>query len=532
MRPSTSLFRSFSALDPKQAGFGLTETLLVLGAASVMSLAVYGVFFASDVTAEVKTEQQNLNQLSTAVERSFGLTGGFSGLSLSEVQAENLLPATYRRSGTVQTEWGSTVALRPNNVARANDSFVIDYGNVPAKACSKLAAAMAPNVYQILIGGTNVMTNTGLDAGGAAAACAAGARMEFVYYSGLSSGSAVATPGLTLPSAPPPVVPATPTTPVGPVGGAPSVDDATPGTPGVVAPGDPVTPPPVAPPIAPPAPVVTNPPSPIPGGVTPPPPLNRCSAGPGTTEARNQACPAGQYGAFQEQRSVSYSCPEAWAAPVATWTPWTGVGGCQNCPGDENRPLEEWRSGTRACPSGLQGTETFEYLARVDRTFRYNCPAGTTALPGAVEVWNSGWYSTGSERNVNRSGCSSPGMVVNSGFVNLSVANAYGTVGRLTLRETTSWTYLAGQSSEWSSNWGPVRGNGSIEITYNGATATVAGGGNSSNTAVPGSPANFTASNQTINFNGKLVEFEFRGASSASNGWTIQGSVAFYYRMK
>jgi hypothetical protein len=123
-------------------------------------------------------------------------------------------------------------------------------------------------------------------------------------------------------------------------------------------------------------------------------------------------------------------------------------------------------------------------------------------------------------------------MVVNSGFVNLSVANAYGTVGRLTLRETTSWTYLAGQSSEWSSNWGPVRGNGSIEITYNGATATVAGGGNSSNTAVPGSPANFTASNQTINFNGKLVEFEFRGASSASNGWTIQGSVAFYYRMK
>jgi len=85
-----------------QAGFGLLEVLLTLGAVSVMSLAIYGLFFTSDVSAEVRKEQDSLNTLSTNIDRSFGLTGGFSGLSLQAAKEGGLLPAAYLRTGTAQ----------------------------------------------------------------------------------------------------------------------------------------------------------------------------------------------------------------------------------------------------------------------------------------------------------------------------------------------------------------------------------------------------------------------------------------------
>lgn len=408
MRASFPRLRPLSAAIAKQAGFGLTETLLVIGAVSIMSLAVYGIFFASDVTAEVKTEQNNLNQLSTAVDRSFGLTGGFSGLSLDRAQQEGLLPSTYQRSGATRTEWGSTIDVRANTVARANDSFIIDYASVPANACSKLAAAMAPNVYGLRIGGANVMTPEGLNAAAAASACSAGARMEFIYYSGLTSGTAVATPGLTLPTAPPSVDPANPTTPTGPVAGAPSVDDATPGTPGVVAPGTPVAPPPVAPP-APAAPSVPSTPQPIPG-TTPggtPPPLSRCVPDPVRTNDRSVAgCPAGQWGLVQQQQATSSSCPEAWDAPVTTWGAWYNTGNtCQACPAARQERTTQWVTRSAACPSGTTGMASQQWEQQAFRNISYNCPAGTTSSPPATVGGWSAWSDTGVAQAINTSGC-------------------------------------------------------------------------------------------------------------------------------
>lgn len=388
----------------RSRGFGLMETLLVLGAISVMSLAVYGIFFSSDVAAEVKAEQNNLNSLSTAIDRSFGLTGGFGGLSMQELTAEKLLPAAYSQSGSPSTKWGGNVAVRPNAVGHANDSFVIEYSQVPSTACAKLASAMAPNVYDIRIGGTSVMPPTsGFSPAAAATACsrANAAQMEFVYYSGLTSGSAVATPSLTLPSAPPSVDPASPTTPTGPVAGAPSVDDATPGTPGVVPPGTPVTPPPVAPvvPAAPSAPV--SPPS-IPS-VTPttPPSVARCVAPGAIVGTQQVACLAGQYGLTQQQRTGTYTCPEAWDSPVLTWGSWVNASSsCTTCPPPGQEATAQWVGVSAACPAGQTGTHTWEKEQRATRNYSYNCPAGTTSLPAPSFGGWSAWQDTGAVRNV------------------------------------------------------------------------------------------------------------------------------------
>lgn len=526
-RPQPHLF----GRDPSR-GFTLLEVLLGLGVSSAIATAAWVVFGPTSVAADVKATQLDFGETATAIERSLGIVGGYSGLSTSLVETDGLAAKRLNQNGGLHNAWGGAVAFLPNTVKRGNDSFLIETREVPKDACAKLVAAMAGDsgVWDVRVSGESVYVNNKYDPATAAAACErdGGDRLGFVYFSGLASGSAVATLPPTLPTAPPSIDPASPSTPTGPVTGAPSVGDASPGTPVNVAPGAPAPVPPVVPGAPPAAPVVPGPGVGIPP-TTPsnPPALSRCT--PPDADHRDVAvCPAGMWGMVQQTRT--WTCPEAWAS--AEPGPWANSGSsCVACPGPETESSTQWVSASQACPTGQAGAHTWEAEQVATRQRSYGCPAGTTAAPGPTYGGWTAWSFTGNRRSETNT-CATQGLVVVSGFVNLAVANAYGTVGRLTLAESTNWTYLAGQSSDWSSTWGPVRGDGRVEISYNGATATVAGSGSSSSTARPGSPTSFTASNQTLNFNGKLVEFEFRGSASTDNGSVIRGNVAFYYRVR
>lgn len=518
--------------NKRAMGYTLIEVLLVLGVSSALAAAGWLLFGPTNVAADVKQTQLDFSETANAIDRSLGILGSYSGLSTSLVKDDGLAAQRLRRDGSLLNAWGGSVSFLPNTVTRGNDSFLVETRNVPKSACVRLIGAMAGDsaVWDAQVNGMSVYVGHKYDPATAAAACQrdGGDRVGFVYFSGLTSGSSVATLPPALPPAPSLVAPTNPVTPVGPVDGAPSVGDAIPGTPGVVAPGTPVGPPPIAP-IAPaPAPVTPGPGDSVPPSIPMnPPALSRCTT-PGPDHQNVSTCPVGTWGMVHQTRT--WACPEAWGS--AEPGPWADTGTtCTACPGPETESTTQWVGASQACPAGQTGAHTWEAEQAATRTRSYNCPAGTTAAPGPIYGGWTAWTFTGNRRNESNT-CATQGLVVTSGFVNLSVANAYGTVGTRTLTESTSWTYLAGQSSEWSSSWGPVRGNGQIEITFNGVTATVAGGGSSSNTARPGSPADFTASNQTVNFNGKMVEFEFRGRSSTDSGSVISGSVAFYYRVR
>lgn len=526
-------------------GFGLVEVLLVLSVASAMAAAGWLVFGPTSVAADVKQTQLDFSETATAIDRSLGIVGGFSGLSTSLVRTDGLAAQRLRHNDGLRNAWGGLVSFLPNTVKRGNDSFLVETRDVPKAACAKLVAAMAgdPAVWDAQVNGESVYVDSKYDPATAAAACQAngGDRMAFVYFSGLASGSSVAVSAIALPPDPVGATPASPVTLVAPVDGAPSVGDAAPGAPGMVSSGTPAVPPPAVP-VAPPAPVAPQTPQPTPTVLPPSTPtvLPVCTVPP--TQAQNVNCPAGQIGTVT-QRRVGYCGEvggpyEAWA--TGTYGPWTTVSStcAPACVAPSptsvaitrDAPTERQNVG---CPAGQVG-EHWQQRSRVEngtRTTSWACPGATgSPVSSASDSWSGTYMATGGWGTTSNT-CAAQGLMVTSGFVNLSVANAYGTVGSRTLTEATSWTYLAGQSSEWSSSWGPVRGNGSIEITYNGATATVAGGGNSSSTARPGSPTSFTASNQTLNFNGRRVEFEFRGNASTDNGSVIRGSVAFYYRV-
>ncbi|MEA0759653.1 type 4 pilus major pilin [Xanthomonas campestris] len=399
----------------KPGGYTLVEVLLVLAAMSAMAAAGWLLFGPTSVAADVKQTQMDFSETATAIDRSLGIVGGFSGLSTSLVQTDGLAAQRLRQSDGLRNAWGGSVSFLPNTVKRGNDSFLVETRDVPKAACAKLVAAMAadPAVSDARVNGESVYSNNKYDPATAAVACErdGGDRMGFVYFSGLASGSSVAALPPTLPPAPPSLTPTNPTTPVGAVDGAPDVDDATPGTPGVVPPGPPATQPPAVP-TTPPAPATPTNPPPTPGVLPPnnPPPLTRCTVPP--TQTQNVNCPAGQIGTVTQQR-VGYCGEvggpyEAWA--TASYGPWSTVNStcAPACVAPSptsvaiarDVPAESQNVG---CPAGQVG-EHWQQRTRVEngtRTTSWTCLAATgSPVSSTSESWSgtytatSGWVTT------------------------------------------------------------------------------------------------------------------------------------------
>ncbi|HHA2572000.1 TPA: type 4 pilus major pilin [Stenotrophomonas maltophilia] len=406
-----------SALRPNKIvmGYTLVEVLLVLGVSSAIAAAGWLLFGPTSVAADLKQTQLDISETATAIDRSLGIVGGFSGLSTSLVQSDGLAAQRLRQGNALRNAWGGSVSFWPNTVKRGNDSFLVETRDVPKAACTKLFAAMAgdPAVWDAQLNGESVYVSNKYDPATAAAACEAngGDRMGFVYFSGLASGSSVAVSSIGLPAAPPSVDPANPSTPVGPVDGAPEVDDAMPGTPGVVPPGPPAIQPPVVP-TAPPAPATPTTPQPSPV-VTPTPtptPLATCAvpspASRTETESQAVGCPAGQLGSLAQSRSRAgtYACPEAWAAPVLTWGGWSAWATTSSTcapacvlpnPSMQTNTETRTASQTLACPSGQVGSVTQQRQERRTQTRAASCPAPTGSYVwGGWSAWSAWTGST------------------------------------------------------------------------------------------------------------------------------------------
>lgn len=388
-----------------QRGWGLTETLLTLGAMSAMALAIYAVLGPASASAQVKREQDNLRSLSGAVDKSFGLLGNFSGVSTARVLEDGLAPTGMRSGGDLRTAWGTGVGVHPYAVGGVpGNAFLVSYPLAPAEVCARLASAMARDAFDIRVEGRSVYADGRLDPAIAAEQCGQGsvASMEFVFHSGLVSGqSAVAAPVVLPPSAPT-ITPPPSTPPVITIPDTPGVDPVQPGTPAVPPPAapPPVLPPPAASPGTP-APVGAPPPfsNPPPPPVTPPGTVCEVPA----TQTRRVRCPAGQAGQVDQQR-VGYCADEPGGAYEAWQTPrydaWTETGRtCAACPAPSTETATRWTGTTGSCPSGTLGTHTWERQQRRQRSVSYACESSPWTQPGPTFGTWSPWSNTGSIRN-------------------------------------------------------------------------------------------------------------------------------------
>ncbi|MBN8946742.1 MAG: prepilin-type N-terminal cleavage/methylation domain-containing protein [Rhodanobacter sp.] len=362
-------------------GFTLVEVLLTLSAMTVLSAAIYMALKPTSATAQVKIEQDNLNRLSTSIDRSFGLLGtyagdpvtGAGGVTTAQIIADGLAPKSMVSGTSLLTAWGTSAAIVSAAVVRPGDAFTITYPATPAEVCAKLAAAVSGSVYDLKIGGSSVMAAGNFDPVKAAQQCsqAGGATMVFVYHSGLVSGTVVAASPLELPSAPagpgapgaaPIATPAGPALPVAPVPPAGPIAPGA-GSPGLPAPATSIAPSPAPAPVDPPVPAPAPALAPAPSGS--PPPCQETS----TTVTQNPACPAGQIGTWTRQQTVSTLCRDkennyqAWNTAITTPGPWVDV--VNTCapacvaPAPTVTPQTQTVPGSASCPVGQIGSDTW-----------------------------------------------------------------------------------------------------------------------------------------------------------------------------
>jgi len=396
-------------------GFGLVELLLALGVATAMGAAAFWVYPRVTTRVNVASDVENVRDLASRIDRSHGVIGSFRGVSTLNVLEDGLAPTDFRQdsAATMSNAWGGAVTVAPATVRLAGDAFTVGLSGLPARACVPFVSAVAGdvNVRDVIVGNTSVLlSNRGsLDVPSLGLACGVdGALVEVVYYSGLVAGASVAVvPTLPLPSTPAVPGPSTPT-PAGPVASAPSVSDAVPGVPGNVSSGPGVDPSPPLPPlpVAPSVPVPQPIPTPVPSPA--PPALVPCRQS--ESSVARASCPAGTWGTetvrtrqvcaaadVDPNSDAAWARPEAWvqAQTVAAVT----TRDCQACPGSAQEQRDQWLATSQACPSGQVGTHTWQREQRSNRSVSYNCPAGTTTLPGPVYGGWSAWVDTGARRN-------------------------------------------------------------------------------------------------------------------------------------
>ena len=241
----------------------------------------------------------------------------------------------------------------------------------------------------------------------------------------------------------------------------------------------------------------TTPSAPPPTPVAPPPTTVAACSAPASwtqTESRSAICAAGQAGTVTERRTAthSYTCPEAWDAPVQTVSPWSAwtvsSSTCAACPAPSTQTDTQWVGTSSTCPSGQLGTITWEYQQTRSRSLSYNCPAGTTSLPAAtLGAWSS-WSNTGATRaysNTCAAACSAPAP--SSIAISRSLANETRDAGcpvgqsgqhmqSRTVTEhgtrTTSWT-CPGPTSTTSDAWSGSYTYGTWTTTSNTCKSSV-----------------------------------------------------------
>ena len=163
-----------------QSGFSLLEITMVAGIIILFSVAaIVGYRMASD-SANMNKAITSLNSLTAGVRNMFATQGDYNGLTNAVLLTSNSVPEDMR-AGTstskIKSPWHDDgIDLKPANVGgTADDGFVIQFKDVPARACQNFVTQVFKS-YTITVGSksiTNVAT--------ASSACSSGTEQDISF---------------------------------------------------------------------------------------------------------------------------------------------------------------------------------------------------------------------------------------------------------------------------------------------------------------------------------------------------------------
>jgi hypothetical protein len=144
----------------------------IMGVAAVLGIA-YSVFGTSKTSRSIS----DMNELVTQIQSVYSANSNFSTLTTARVISGKLAPNGMINGSTLINPWGGSMTVAPNTNTTL---FDVTTSTVPAEACGKLAASLAPMALKI---NSTAMTLP-VDAGLAISACTSDTSNTLVFTFG------------------------------------------------------------------------------------------------------------------------------------------------------------------------------------------------------------------------------------------------------------------------------------------------------------------------------------------------------------
>jgi len=184
------IYRVWRAMTPArraqhraQAGFTLIEILIGLAAFSLVSTALYALFFSGSTGADVAKAQADTAALGEALMSAYVTRANFSGLTTQTAVAEGWVPVEMKNaSGTPINAWNQPIALSAVDLDVAGDAkgARIEQGVPAPDACIRLVAAVAGGFDAVSVNGHTVSPAEARNSSALAEPCADGHDMAHV----------------------------------------------------------------------------------------------------------------------------------------------------------------------------------------------------------------------------------------------------------------------------------------------------------------------------------------------------------------
>ena len=123
----------------RQKGATLLELVMFIGLAALILIGGVVWYQTASEGQRVADEVSNLNAIASLIRNTFTTQNNFAGLTNSVITRSSQFPDKMRIAGNVnliKSGWNDDgVDVAPASVVSTNDSFTIDYKDVPGGAC-------------------------------------------------------------------------------------------------------------------------------------------------------------------------------------------------------------------------------------------------------------------------------------------------------------------------------------------------------------------------------------------------------------
>lgn len=179
-----NLFAKKNLKEKKGVVFSL-EMLLIIGLIGGLFVFILSNLSEGNSRIKVQNATSALMDMTKETQNLFKAQGDFTGITPAALLNNGVVPSDMDNGATILSQWNSVVAVAPNTVVGANDTFSLTYPGVTSEDCSEFVTKSEKSFYQIDVAGTlvkDLTAGSALNVATLGTQCASGTTVNIQFF--------------------------------------------------------------------------------------------------------------------------------------------------------------------------------------------------------------------------------------------------------------------------------------------------------------------------------------------------------------